>query len=142
MKLSPTLSLINFFSFFFFIFRSGGSGGTILTNGQPRDMSLFRKLSRYIMQEDIIQHNLTVEECMIISANLKLGKSRSKEEKLVAVSGFFVLSVTHSATERVITSAKADAKSHKKDRLTNRKLSFPTFFRSAIHFKSKIMTQT
>ena len=69
--------------------RSVGCGGTILTNGQPRDMGLFRKISRYIMQEDIIQHNLTVEECMIISANLKLGKSRNKEEKLVAVSSFF-----------------------------------------------------
>ncbi|EEB12071.1 ABC transporter, putative [Pediculus humanus corporis] len=66
-------------------YKSVGCGGTILTNGQPRDMGLFRKISRYIMQEDIIQHNLTVEECMIISANLKLGKSRNKEEKLVAV---------------------------------------------------------
>ncbi|KAK6640213.1 hypothetical protein RUM44_011899 [Polyplax serrata] len=66
-------------------YKSEGSGGTILTNGQPRDMSLFRKISRYIMQEDIIQHNLTVEESMIISANLKLGKSRNHEEKMVAI---------------------------------------------------------
>lgn len=62
-----------------------------MTNGQPRDMSLFRKISRYIMQEDIIQHNLTVEESMIISANLKLGKSRNHEEKMVAVSVLLAL---------------------------------------------------
>jgi len=45
-------------------------------------MRLFKKLSRYIMQEDLLPQKLSVKENMLISANLKLGHSRTMQEKL------------------------------------------------------------
>ncbi|XP_055683559.1 ATP-binding cassette subfamily G member 4 [Lutzomyia longipalpis] len=56
--------------------------GTISINNRQRDMRIFRKMSRYIMQEDIYQPMLTVREAMLISADLKLGKQLTKDEKL------------------------------------------------------------
>lgn len=58
----------------------------ISTNGEPRDLRQFRKLSRYIMQEDLLQPYITVEESMLIAADLKLGIDMSKEKKAVIVS--------------------------------------------------------
>ena len=55
-------------------------------NGKPRVLKQFRKMSRYIMQEDLVQPNLTVLECLMIAADLKLGNGVSKQEKLETVS--------------------------------------------------------
>ncbi|KAF2894325.1 hypothetical protein ILUMI_11848 [Ignelater luminosus] len=52
---------------------STGVTGSITTNGMPRNMKSFRKLSAYIMQEDLLQPYLSVGELMMIAANLKLG---------------------------------------------------------------------
>ncbi|XP_072760266.1 ATP-binding cassette subfamily G member 4 [Anoplolepis gracilipes] len=46
--------------------------GKILVNKRERDMSEFRKLSAYIMQNDNLQPLLTVQEAMLIAADLKL----------------------------------------------------------------------
>lgn len=54
-------------------------------NGHTREMKLFKKLSTYIMQEDLLQPRLTVQESMIIAANLKLGKELGKAEKELIV---------------------------------------------------------
>uniref|UniRef100_A0A1B0D4K4 Uncharacterized protein n=1 Tax=Phlebotomus papatasi TaxID=29031 RepID=A0A1B0D4K4_PHLPP len=59
--------------------------GTININSRPRDMRIFRKMSRYIMQEDIYQPMLTVREAMLVSADLKLGKQLTRVEKLEVI---------------------------------------------------------
>ncbi|KAH9644130.1 hypothetical protein HF086_015460 [Spodoptera exigua] len=48
-------------------------------------MKLFKKLSTYIMQEDLLQPRLTVQESMVTAANLKLGKELGKAEKELIV---------------------------------------------------------
>lgn len=64
---------------------TSGVGGTILTNGHPRNMHLFNKLTSYIMQEDLLRPNLTVYESMLIAAHLKLGNELLLEDKVQAV---------------------------------------------------------
>ncbi|KAK7601451.1 hypothetical protein V9T40_008892 [Parthenolecanium corni] len=62
-------------------YKTGHSNGTILINGQPRSLNKFRKLSRYIMQEDLLQPNMTVLQNMKIAAHLKLGTTVTPAEK-------------------------------------------------------------
>lgn len=44
-----------------------------MVNKKERDMKTFRRMSRYIMQQDIHQVGLTVREVMMYAADLKLG---------------------------------------------------------------------
>lgn len=69
-----------------FAFRRTDIKGQILTNGHPRIMKLFKKLSSYIMQEDLLQPRLTVIESLSYAARLKIGDELSKEDKDKAVS--------------------------------------------------------
>ncbi|XP_065221841.1 ATP-binding cassette subfamily G member 4-like isoform X2 [Planococcus citri] len=62
-------------------YNTGQWKGTILINGEPRNLNKFRKLSRYIMQEDLLHPMFTVFENMSIAADLKLGTTVSLEEK-------------------------------------------------------------
>lgn len=50
-------------------------------NGKERDMRKFKKISCYIMQEDVLQKQLSVAEIMMLAANLKLGRNFSTSEK-------------------------------------------------------------
>ncbi|XP_057335911.1 ATP-binding cassette sub-family G member 1-like [Microplitis mediator] len=50
-------------------------GGLITINGQPRELRDFKKMSCYIMQEDLIQPKLTVIESMHFAADLKLANN-------------------------------------------------------------------
>ncbi|XP_052132803.1 ATP-binding cassette subfamily G member 4 [Frankliniella occidentalis] len=59
--------------------------GTIQTNGQPRNLRLFHKLSCYIMQDDLLQPRITVHEAMMVAAELKLGSEMSARQKALAV---------------------------------------------------------
>lgn len=63
-----------------------GATGLVKTNGEPRNIRQFRKLSRYIMQVDLLQPLLTVQECMVVAADLKLSRELSQAKKLTAVS--------------------------------------------------------
>lgn len=67
-------------------YRCTDIGGSININGQLRDLHEFKKMSCYIMQNDLIQPNLTVFEAMSFAADLKLGKKKSKSQKCAAVS--------------------------------------------------------
>ncbi|XP_011252169.1 ATP-binding cassette sub-family G member 1 [Camponotus floridanus] len=55
--------------------------GSININGQPRDMQEFKKMSCYIMQNDLAAPGLTVIEAMTFAADLKLGRRKSQSEK-------------------------------------------------------------
>ncbi|KAF7270561.1 hypothetical protein GWI33_016513 [Rhynchophorus ferrugineus] len=66
-------------------YKSTAATGQILINGEARHAKRFQKLSRYIMQEDIMQPMLTVGEAMMVAANLKLGKKISHTDKLNAI---------------------------------------------------------
>lgn len=55
-------------------------------NGKERNLSQFRKLSAYIMQDNQLHGNLTVEEAMTVATSLKLSTKVSKDEKTVVVS--------------------------------------------------------
>lgn len=54
-------------------------------NGKERNISQFRKLSAYIMQDNQLHGNLTVEEAMTVATNLKLSPKVTKAEKSVVV---------------------------------------------------------
>lgn len=62
-------------------YRTSGIHGSITINGQERNLSQFRKLSCYIMQDNQLHANLTVEEAMQVATALKLGSEVSKSEK-------------------------------------------------------------
>lgn len=72
----------------------GGANGVITTNGEPRDLHQFRKLSRYIMQQDLLQPYITVLEAMTMAADLKLGSDLDKRQKATVVSNILCLHFT------------------------------------------------
>lgn len=59
-------------------------------NKDERDLSKFRKLSAYIMQDNQLHSNLTVDEAMYVAAKLKIGDKKPKiREEIVRLSTFF-----------------------------------------------------
>ncbi|KAF5272449.1 hypothetical protein FQR65_LT04917 [Abscondita terminalis] len=62
-------------------YKTTGLQGSITMNGNERNMSQFRKLSAYIMQDNQLHANLTVDEAMAVAAKLKIGSKTSKEKE-------------------------------------------------------------
>lgn len=64
--------------------------GSITMNGHERDLSKFRKLSAYIMQDNQLHANLTVDEAMSVAASLKVGdKTKAQREEIVSIDDVF-----------------------------------------------------
>lgn len=86
-------------------YKTSGHGGRILVNGTPRNYKQFRKISRYIMQEDLLQPLLTVQELMELSAELKLSRELPKHQRLIAISEILSLlrlsKCKHTRTEQL-----------------------------------------
>lgn len=79
-------------------YKTSGMEGSITVNGMERNLSSFRKLSCYIMQDNQLHGNLTVEEAMSVATALKLPSattSRDKEEVIQEILETLGLSEHH-----------------------------------------------
>jgi hypothetical protein len=71
---------------YFFFNRTSGMEGSITVNGMERNLSSFRKLSCYIMQDNQLHGNLNVEEAMAVATALKLPTATTRTDKQEVVS--------------------------------------------------------
>ncbi|GBG79617.1 hypothetical protein CBR_g29766 [Chara braunii] len=63
------------------VLKGGRIEGEVLVNGESRDSS-FKRISAYVMQDDVLYHTLSVRETLIVAAKLRLPSSMPLSEKL------------------------------------------------------------
>ena len=71
-------------------FPSGGAGvarltGSISVNNKPRNEENFRKISAYVLQDDMLYAHLTVFETLMLAAHFFLSDHLNQEEKVQLV---------------------------------------------------------
>ncbi|CAB3376237.1 Hypothetical predicted protein [Cloeon dipterum] len=64
-------------------YRTNGTKGVVTVNGAKRNLSMFRKQSCYIMQDNQLHDNLRVSEAMRLAANLKLPKDCENKQQII-----------------------------------------------------------
>lgn len=57
------------------------TSGSVNVNGRPQNMQEFRKISRYILQEDCICSKFTIMETMLYASKFKLDRNISQDER-------------------------------------------------------------
>ncbi|KAJ8721689.1 hypothetical protein PYW07_002464 [Mythimna separata] len=62
-------------------YKTSGLEGSVTVNGMERNLSGFRKLSCYIMQDNQLHGNLTVEEAMAVATALKLPSATTTADR-------------------------------------------------------------
>lgn len=83
-------------------YRTKDASGQVLVNGMERNLRQFRKMSCYIMQDDVLLPHLTVMESMMVSANLHLRECLSHEDKERVINEILVnLGLTETANTRL-----------------------------------------
>ncbi|CAI2738643.1 unnamed protein product [Dicrocoelium dendriticum] len=74
-------------------YRSKNVSGDIYVNDHERNPQEFRKITSYIMQDDLLLPHLSVEETMTCSANLKLCEKSDADTKGKIVSVLCLLNI-------------------------------------------------
>ncbi|GAA55883.1 ATP-binding cassette subfamily G (WHITE) member 1 [Clonorchis sinensis] len=83
-------------------YRTKNVSGNIYVNKEERNPQEFRKITCYIMQEDLLLPHLSVEETMMCSASLKLSENTDTATKKKIVSDILnVLSLGDAADTRI-----------------------------------------
>lgn len=75
-----------YLKYIFVLSRSSGYTGVVTLNGARRDLSSFRNVSSYIMQNDNLQLYLTVQESMEMVMKLKYSTIKLDDQKRISVS--------------------------------------------------------
>ncbi|KAM7344612.1 ATP-binding cassette sub-family G member 1-like isoform 2-T2 [Cochliomyia hominivorax] len=63
-------------------YRINKTSGIVNINKRPQNMQIFRKISRYILQDDYVSPHFTVMESMMFAAKLKLDSNLSEQQYL------------------------------------------------------------
>ena len=78
---NPIETVYKYKDYFHLKLRTSGVKGRVEVNGYERQNKTFRKHSAYITYEDNLSGNLTVEEYLLVAAQLKMGNKVEMQKK-------------------------------------------------------------